>query len=78
MEHVYKNHILPAASGKSHFSKCFPFKIPTVRGLREEGRIAPEKCRSMILEGMPPQSPGVILDTNQVTDHCVAVMARNK
>ena len=24
--------------------KCFPFEIPTVRGPREEGRIAPEKC----------------------------------
>ena len=62
--------------GREGGKKCFPLEIPTVRGPREEGRIAPKKC--LILEGTPPLSPGVILDTNQVIDHCVTVMARHK
>ena len=33
---------------------------------------------SFILEGTPPLSPGVIVDTNQLTDRCVTVMARHK
>ena len=57
--------------------KMFSFR--DTDGTRAEGRRANySREMSFILEGTPPLSPGVILDTNQVTDHCVTVMARHK
>ena len=48
-------------------------------GTRAEGKRANYfKEMSFILVGTPPLSPGEILDTNQVTDHCVTVMARHE
>ena len=58
------------------WKKCFPFEIYTYTdGTRAKGRRS--NCSreiSFILEGTPPLSPWVILDTNQVTDHCVTVI----
>ena len=44
--------------------KCLLREIPTVRGPREEGRIAREKYLLSSRE-RPPLFPGVILDTYQ-------------
>ena len=55
------------------------FSFRDTNGTRAGERRA--KCTreiSFILEGTPPLSPGVIVDINQVTDHCVSVMARHK
>ena len=57
------------------------FSFRDIDGMRAEGRRANcSKEMSFILEGTPPLdlSRGVILDTNQVIDHCVTVMARHK
>ena len=55
------------------------FSFRDTDGTRAEGRRANcSKEMSFNLKGMPPLSPGVILDTNQIIDHCVTVMARHK
>ena len=55
------------------------FSFRDTDGTRADGRRTNcSKDISFILEGTPPLSPGVILDTNQGTDHCVTVMARHK
>ena len=55
------------------------FSFRDTDGTRAEGRRANcSKEMSFILEGTPPLSRGVILDINQVIDHCVTVMVRHK
>ena len=53
------------------------FSFRDTGSTRAEGRRANcSREMSFILEGTPPLSPGVILDTaNEVKDHCVTVMA---
>ena len=76
---------------RAHISKCKRtmvtwdgrarkmFSFRDTDGTRADGRRTNcSKDISFILEGTPPLSPGVILDTNQGTDHCVTVMARHK
>ena len=62
--------------GREGGKKMYSFR--DTDGTRAEGRRANCSKEMSFIEGTPPLSPGAILDTNQVIDHCVTVMARHK
>ena len=64
-------------TGDGGAGKMFSFR--DTNGTRAKGRRANcSRETSFFLEGTPPLSPGVIVDINQVTDHCVTVIVRHK